>query len=439
MGSTVFQKLYGIGDALSGKFMRVIGGRRDDGTAQAIRVNALGEQLVIPGRSVTSAFGRARSTLPHEEFVVSQVLDNAPLIMDTSLATGGTATWDSNISSTNMTVTTSSGSSVVRQSKLYAPYRPGQTQLIYLTGIIGAQKTNVRSRIGYFDTVNGLYFQMDGTTGGPDLGLSVVVRTNTSGSVVNNVVTQANWNLDKLDGTGSSGITLDPSKMLAFVIDFAWLGAGGARFGFLFNDRIVYCHRYDAANVFAVPFIGEPNLPLRWEITNTGATASSTTMLQTCGAVFSEGAGAPGGIVVSAGTGVAGRSISGAVPIVSVRLRASAIRGFLVPIGFDSITTSNASYITHVVVGGTLTGASFNPTTGPSTEFDIAASAITGGTVIATTFAAAAGSRASAALVSGDIKLGASIAGTADILSLVITPTTGSMTTLGSLTWREVY
>ena len=40
---------------------------------------------------------------------------------------------------------------------------------------------------------------------------------------------QEDWDVDKLDGTGASGITADWSKMNIFQIDFRWLGAGEIR------------------------------------------------------------------------------------------------------------------------------------------------------------------------------------------------------------------
>ena len=50
------------------------------------------------------------------------------------------------------------------------------------------------------------FFEQNGTD------LRVVIRDDGSGSVVDSVVSQANWNVDKLDGTGASGITIDTTK-----------------------------------------------------------------------------------------------------------------------------------------------------------------------------------------------------------------------------------
>ena len=47
---------------------------------------------------------------------------------------------------------------------------------------------------------------------------------------VENWTYQSDWNIDPMDGTGASGITLDPSKINVFQINFRWLGAGEIRY-----------------------------------------------------------------------------------------------------------------------------------------------------------------------------------------------------------------
>jgi hypothetical protein len=52
------------------------------------------------------------------------------------------------------------------------------------------------------------------------------------------VVPQTNWNIDKLDGTGISGITLDISKAQILWMDIEWLGLGTVRIGFVINGNL---------------------------------------------------------------------------------------------------------------------------------------------------------------------------------------------------------
>jgi hypothetical protein len=135
--------------------------------------------------------------------------------------------------------------------------------------------------IGYFDSLNGLFFRQTGTA------LSVVRRTSTSGSVVDNVVEQANWNLDKLDGTGASGFTLDDTKAQILFIDFQYLGMGRVRMGFDINGIIVYCHEFLNANVLDVPYMQSGTLPIGILLTTTGTSVTKTSYFK-CAAVHSE-------------------------------------------------------------------------------------------------------------------------------------------------------
>jgi hypothetical protein len=92
----------------------------------------------------------------------------------------------------------------------------------------------------------------------------------TSGGIVSKIVDfkvpQSAWNIDKLDGTGPSGVNVDLSKMQMFYLDYAWYGAGAIRFGFK-DERgeVVYCHRMTHANVKTEAYMRSGNLPARYE------------------------------------------------------------------------------------------------------------------------------------------------------------------------------
>lgn len=95
--------------------------------------------------------------------------------------------------------------------------------------------------------------------------------TITSGSVVvtkrsQQRVAQSSWNIDKCDGTGPSGFTLDLTKMQMLYIDYSWYGAGAIRFGFK-NQRgeIIYAHRIPNANLRTEAYMRSGNLPSRYE------------------------------------------------------------------------------------------------------------------------------------------------------------------------------
>jgi len=174
--------------------------------------------ITFPATSL-DAFGRLQVAEPYTLFD-SQNRYAADNQFDTSTATGGTATYNANLSSVSLAVTTTSGSSVVRQSYRVMPYQPGKSLEAMMTFTMNAGQAGLRQRVGYFNTQNGVFLQYDGTT------LSFVLRSNsipTPGTPSDaRTVNQADWNGDKLDGTGDSGITLDVTKTQILYFDFEW-------------------------------------------------------------------------------------------------------------------------------------------------------------------------------------------------------------------------
>ena len=82
-------------------------------------------------------------------------------------------------------------------------------------------------------------------------------------------VPQTEWNVDKLDGKGPSGYTLDPSLMQMAYIDYTWYGAGFIRFGFRGTEgNIVYCHKMPNNNRNTEAYMRSGNLPARYEAIN---------------------------------------------------------------------------------------------------------------------------------------------------------------------------
>lgn len=230
------------------------------------------------------AYGRLRVGEPEAVFSCKFQYDLQPFHFQTKTSgTGAVAHQGDEATVQLSTGGTASGALAVFQSRRYFNYQPGKSHAVMLTGILGANKANVRSRIGYFDDLNGVFFENDGSD------YKVVVRTATSGSAVDTAVDQDDWNIDKMDGTGRSGITLDFSKTQIFFIDMQWLGVGEVRFGVIVGGELYYIHKVDHANSIALPYMQTATLPVRYEIENTGTAASTTTMIAICCVVLSEG------------------------------------------------------------------------------------------------------------------------------------------------------
>ena len=197
--------------------------------------------ITFPATSL-DAFGRLQVAEPYTIFD-SQNRYASDNQFDTSTASGGTATYNANLASVEMAVTTTNGSSVVRQSYRCMPYQPGKGLEAMMTFTMAGGKAGLRQRVGYFNTSNGVFLQYDGTT------LSFVLRSNsipTPGTPSDaRTVNQADWNGDKLDGTGASGITLDVTKTQILYFDFEWLGVGQVRCGFFQDGEFIICHTFD--------------------------------------------------------------------------------------------------------------------------------------------------------------------------------------------------
>lgn len=110
--------------------------------------------------------------------------------------------------------------------------------------------------------------------------------------VVETRIPQSQFNIDKLDGTGSSGYNVDLSKMQMFYIDYTWYGAGFIRWGMRAVDgNIIYAHKMQNNNVNTEAYMRSGNLPARYETVtkpaittinaNIGASDTSITVLDT--------------------------------------------------------------------------------------------------------------------------------------------------------------
>ena len=193
--------------------------------------------------------------------------------MNDLTTTGGTITADQARNCYIGAVTTTSGSRVVRQTKKYHPYTSGTSTMGLITFVMNPAKANLVQAVGMFDDLNGIFFRMNGTT--PQF----VIRKN--GTDVE-VVDQSSWNQ-------SSMSYLDFSKAQIAIIDYQWLGVGRVRIGFVHNGVPTYAHYFYHSNVVTETYMNQPSLPFRWEIYNSGATASISSLMMICASAYVEG------------------------------------------------------------------------------------------------------------------------------------------------------
>lgn len=406
------------------------------------QIDNLLEQLVSGGTNVNfygtalDAFGRARFSQPYTIFD-SQNRYQQNGYFDTSLATGGTTTYLPNESTVQLNVTTASGSEVVRQSYKVFPYQPGKSLLVMNTFAFNAGKTGLRQRVGYFSAQNGVFLEQDGTT------LYLVRRTYVTGAVVETRIAQADWNTDKLNGTGDSGFTLDVSKTQIFWQDFEWLGVGSVRCGFVIDGQTVIAHQFNNANNLTTVYMTTAILPIRYEITNTGTTASASSMKQICSTVISEG-GYEKKVALSVARRTTTVTAIGAsfVPLVSMRLASDRLDAVVIPDGYSVLPTTSGDYEVALIKNATLTGASYDTTTFPNVDFDITATAMSGGTIVESRFISQTNQSAAPLQGGGeynfDLQLGRTIAGVSDVYTIAVRALAGSQTAIGSMSFWDL-
>lgn len=228
-------------------------------------------------------FGRFRISQNYTLFDSKFLSDNQPLFWDDSQTVGGgtSSTYNTNQASVTLAVSNATLGTRVRQTYQRFNYQSGKAQLILITGNFGSGNSGITKQWGYYDDSNGLFFQISGTT------LNICIRSNTSGTPVDTLIPQSSWNVDKLDGTGPSGINLDTSKTNIYVINFQWLGVGNVYFGIFFGTKLIVCHMIQNENINTVVYMSTPNLPLRIEISNNG-TGPVSSLTQICSQVASE-------------------------------------------------------------------------------------------------------------------------------------------------------
>jgi hypothetical protein len=375
------------------------------------------------GGTNTDAFGRLRVSQPYTLFDSQQryAADNQ---FDTSTVNGASTTFLTNESSVQMSVAATTNSQAVRQTFRSMSYQPGKGLLVLATFAMNTPTANIRQRVGYFNTQNGVFFQANGTT------LSMVMRSDslpTPGTPSDiRTVNQADWNGDKLDGTGASGITLDPSKTQIFWCDFEWLGVGSVRTGFVINGQYIVCHTFNNANDIGSVYMTTAILPVRYEITNL-SNAVTASMKQICSTVISEG-----GYEQYSPSHLARRTTKLATigltfkPVVSIRLASTALGAVVLPGRMQLLPITSQNYEVALFFNGTLTGASWSAVpTDANVEMDTSATAITGGTLVQTDYVSASGSGGVQPLVdpagyNWALQLGVSLAGVSDVLTLAI-------------------
>lgn len=409
------------------------------------------------------AFGRLRVSLPNTVFDCQQEYGLDTLRIWDAVANGSYATGASNGSVTSgsnavgpratnsrmtpVTVSTTNGHYSILQTRQYIRYIPGKSHLVLVTGVFAPAS-------GY--------------------SASFVRRTSTSGSVVDNSVAQNSWNIDKFDGTGVSGITIDFTKTQIMFISAQWLGVGRVIVGFDVDGRLYPAHEFINANVLTLPYTQVFNLPIRLEMRNTSATTtvsrvgyfdeangiflensktagspSGGTINLVCCSAQSEGGVDQRGFPNTANNGTTTIGVTTRRAVLSIRPKATfnslTNRGHIEIADFI-ITAKTNDALYEIVIGGTLGGAPSWTSVGTNsiTEYDVAGTTVTGGTTILSGYAIV-GSGTVKGITSGEIDVRnpltlqqvEALAATQVPISIVCTSMSGTSNIACAMNWHE--
>jgi hypothetical protein len=166
-------------------------------------------------------------------------------------------------------------------------------------------------------------------------------------------------------------------------------------------------------------------------------------MYQGSNSLIQEGEPEKLGILVSQSTNVTGRTMAAAntfYPIMSIRMKSDQLTGIVLPRSLQAATNDNTNVFWRLIVNPTLTGANWQNHADPDafTQYDLSATALTGGRVLMSGFTIAGGASLIEIDDKAQLQLGRSGIGTvSDIYTLACASPNTNKSALTSLNWIE--
>jgi hypothetical protein len=388
------------------------------------------------------AFSRLRVSNPFTLFESQHRYEDNGKWNNAVTGTAGT-TYLTNESTVKLTA--ANGGSITRETSKVFNYQPGKSLLIMNSFVFSASTVGVQQRIGYFNALNGIYLLQDGHADGP----AMVLRSYSSGAIVETIIRQKDWNFDKFDGSGYSNRTLDLTKANIFWLDIEWLGVGAVRCGFVVNGEPCVAHTFYNDNINDSAYMTTAVLPLRCSLSN--STATSPFIKQICNTVISEGGHNPESITYSQSSsasvynvrltngtnGDRGKQFNA----VSIRLASTKLDGIIIPAGISLVIEQAKKYQWSLIKNATF---ATTPTwlahpDCATAEYTISDSIMTGGTIVRAGFV----TNASDSVIIGDIastflQLGRTQAGVSDVFTLAISADAISAQFNALLNWYQI-
>lgn len=399
------------------------------------------KNVYVGGEFSSDMFGRLKVAEPFTIFDSAHRYSTNPHFSNEITGTAST-THLPNESSLQMTVGTASGDEITRESKRVFPYQPGKSLQVMQTFVMGDAQANLRRRVGYFSRQNGVYLEQDGTS------VYIVKRSYISGSVVNTRVAQADWNKDKLDGTGPSGYTLDLSKAQILVSEYEWLGVGSVRVGFVIDANFVIAHQFNHSNIIDSVYMTTATLPVRAEITNTGNRVAPANLKMICTTVISNGGYTPSAERLAAKRTTEVTVGTSFYPLAAIRLASGKTDAVVLPSDVSILPTSAGTFEWGLYRNpDSVTGGTWTTANGAGlVEYNVSGTSVdlTNATLIRSGFMASDNKSASPLSLGNvsnfELQLGRTNASTpvSDVYVLAIRTISSTANVIGSISWNEI-
>lgn len=195
----------------------------------------------------------------------------------------GTSTYDNNLSIVKLEVTNNSTSRCCRTTNRHHYYQPGISVMAIISVSCGDNgKLNNKRQWGLFSDSNGFFFELSGST------LCIGSRSNITGDIIDTKVIQNDWNVDKLDGTGQSGIDINLTNSYQYFIIYNW-PSGTVSYGIQDSSlgRII-CHKIFNSGTSPYSSIRIGSLPIRFNNENYGVVSGGSQLNEIMAVVKSE-------------------------------------------------------------------------------------------------------------------------------------------------------
>ena len=251
-----------------------------DPTTKALLVKPTGIGTITFNQNdfITDSFGRLRvsdARVAFEQTFGSVLTSTLSTIWESTPYGAGTQNLTTNLYGLELNTTTGTTTGYWIQTYNHIRYAPGISTVFRMTFNFNTLTTNLRQRLGMFTDQgtfpstqgDGFFLEADGSA------ISVVRRyMTTGGGGAEERILQNSWNMDKLDGTGASGVNLNWLLTQHLIVEYQWLGVGVIRFGFETGlSGIVWCHQIISVNTLSTTWSRTGSLPVRVEISSAGA------------------------------------------------------------------------------------------------------------------------------------------------------------------------